>query len=88
MLRMERWSNGRCHVVVPPEQDAPFGGLEYVDPGSLDRFEEERQEERQAMLRQLDTEIPDRRLTIEDIMRLNQRLPDPNDHDCIPLGQG
>ena len=33
------------------------------------------------MLRQLDTEIPDRRLTIEDIMRLNRRPPDPNDND-------
>lgn len=40
------------------------------------------------MLRQLDTEIPDRQLTVKDIMRLNRRLPDPNDNACTLLGQG
>ena len=40
------------------------------------------------MLRPLDTETPDRWLTVEDIMHLNRRPPDPNDDDCTPLGQG
>lgn len=85
------WSGSPTGVAMwscLPSRMLRLGGLTYVDPGSLDRFEEERQEERQAMLRQLDTEIPDRRLTVEDIMRLNRRPSDPNDDDCTPLGQG
>lgn len=64
-----------------PSRMLRLGRLAYVDPGSLDRFEEGRQGERQAMLRQLDTEAPDRWLTVEDIMGLNRRPPDPNDND-------
>ena len=98
--------------------DAPLGGLEHLEPESLDRYREGRQEgrpegrregaieERQAMLRQfaemlltspsvrdrvllqLERDPPDRWPDSEDIVRLSQAPPDPDDWDFTPRGSG
>ena len=72
------------------EEDAPFGGLEYMDPGSLDRFERGRQEERQAMLRQL-AEMAISAPTVRDriLQRLDTEPPDrwPSVEDIMGLSR-